>query len=72
VDEMKIVSSFTKGMIAKIIKRVLKNKLGYNVDVQLNEFNTTIKDGEVHAHISLDANLEKIELLKLLTAIGLQ
>ena len=36
MDEMKIVSKFTTNMISKLVKKVLRKKTGYNIDIQLN------------------------------------
>lgn len=71
MDEMKIVSKFTTNVISKLVKMVLRKKLGYDVDIQLNEIKTTITDGKTHVHLDVDAELDKEELLKILTNIGL-
>ena len=46
MDEMKIVSKFTRNMISKILKVMLKKKSGYNVDIQINDVNVTINEGK--------------------------
>lgn len=71
MDEMKIESKFTTNMISKLVKMVLRKKLGYNIDIQLNEIRTTITDGKTHVHLDVDAELEKEELVKILKNIGL-
>lgn len=71
MDEVKIVSKFTRSVISKLIKVVLHKKLGYNVDIQLNEANATITDGKTHVHLDVDAELDKDELLKILKNVGL-
>lgn len=71
MDEMKIVSKFTMNVISKLVKMVLRKKLGYDVDIQLNEIKTTITDGKTHIHLDVDAELDKEELLKILKNIGL-
>ena len=71
MDEMKIVSKFTTNVISKLVKMVLQKKLGYDVDIQLNEIKTTITDGKTHVHLDVNAELEKEELLKILKNIGL-
>ena len=38
---------------------VLRKKLGYDIDIQLNEIKTTITDGKTHVHLDVDAELEK-------------
>jgi hypothetical protein len=71
MDEMKIVSNFTRGIISKILKKVIKKKTGYNMDIQLNSITTTVSDGETHVHLDMDAELDKEELMKILKSIGL-
>lgn len=71
MDEMQISSIFTKNLVAKFVKRAVKKKTGYEVDIQLNEFNATVMDGTARVHLNVDAELSKDELTKLLTAIGL-
>ena len=71
MDEMRIVSKFTRGIISKAIKMVILNKTGYNIDIQLNEAITTISDGKTHLHLDVDAELDKDELISILKSIGL-
>lgn len=69
MDEMRISSKFTRVVISKLLKTMVKKKLGYEVDIQLNELSVTIDD-KAHAHVSVDANLKKEELTKILQTIG--
>lgn len=39
MDEVRIVSKFTRSVISKLLKMTLHKKLGYNIDIQLNEVN---------------------------------
>lgn len=71
MDEMKIVSKFTRGIISKILKTVIHKKTGYDIDIQLNEVTTTISEGKTHLHLDVDAELSKEELVKILKSIGL-
>lgn len=71
MDEMRIVSKFTRGIISKALKMVVHKKTGYNVDIQVNEITTTINDGKTHLHVDIDAELEREELIKILKSIGL-
>ena len=65
MDEMKINSKFTRMLLSKLAKGVLHKKLGYNVDIQLNELNASISDEKAHVDMS------KEELMKILKKIGL-
>lgn len=71
MDEMKISSKFMRNLIAKLVKKTVKKKVGYEMDIQLNEFTATVTDGTAHVHLSVDAELNKDELTKILGAIGL-
>ena len=71
MDEMRIVSKFTSGIISKAIKMVIRKKTGYNIDIQLNEAITTISNGKTHLHLDVDAELDKDELMSILKSIGL-
>lgn len=71
MDEMRIVSKFTRGIISKALKVMVRKKSGYNVDIQVNEITTTINNGKTHLHVDVDAELERDELIKILKSIGL-
>lgn len=71
MDEVRIVSKFTRDVISKLLKMMLHKKLGYNIDIQLNEVNATITEGKTHIHLDVDAELDKDELMKILKTIGL-
>lgn len=43
MDEMKIVSKFTRGIISKALKMVIHKKTGYDIDIQLNEIRLSIR-----------------------------
>ena len=71
MDEMRIVSKFTRGIISKAIKMIIRKKTGYNIDIQLNEAVTTVSDGKTHLHLDVDAELNKDELMNISKSIGL-
>ena len=71
MDEVRIVSKFTRNVISKLLKMTLHKKLGYNIDIQLNEINATITDGKTHVHLDVDVELDKDELMNILKNIGL-
>lgn len=68
---MKIESKFMTGIVSKIVKKVVQNKLGCNADIQLNQFRTTTIDEKTHIHLDVDVELTKEELNKLLKSIGI-
>lgn len=66
MDEMKISSKFTRMLLSKMIKGVLHKKLGYNIDIQLNELNACVLEEKAHIHISIDADISKKDLMELI------
>lgn len=54
MDEMKIVSGFTTTLVSKLLRFALRKKLGYDIHIQLNTLEATIKDGKTHVHIDAD------------------
>lgn len=71
MDEMKIVSGFTRGIVSKLVRMALRKKIGYDIDIQLNDIKATVVDGKTHVHLDVDAELEKEELVKILKHVGL-
>jgi len=71
MDEMKIVSGFTTTLVSKVLRFALRKKLGYDIHIQLNILEATIKDGKTHVHIDADAEMDKDELAKVLKSVGI-
>ena len=61
MDEMRLESKFTTGLVSKIARTV----------VRLNRLRTTVVDEKTHVHLDVDLELTKEELDKLLKSIGL-
>jgi hypothetical protein len=65
MDEMRIVSKFTRGLISHILQKVIAKKTGCNTYIQLNE--VTVNMGEnTHIHVDIDADINKDELIMLM------
>ena len=71
MDEMIIGSRLMRGIFAKLAKRAIRKKLGYDIELELNELNVKIVDGTAHAHLSIDTVLSNDELNKILAKVGL-
>ena len=72
MDEMRIESKFARSVISKLLRRVLRKKLGYDIDIWVNELHATITDGKTHLHMDVDAELDKEELMKILKGTGIE
>lgn len=73
MDELKLKLStkFMRGIVAKLISKALVKKLGYEIDILLNEIEVKTEDGKVHLHIDADAEIENSEFKKMLKSIGM-
>lgn len=72
MDELKLSLStkFMRGIIAKLIAAAIHKKLGYSVDVFLNEVKVTATDGKIHIHVDIDADMTTEEFAKIVKSIG--
>lgn len=68
---MKIASEFMTNMISKLVKKVIRKKTGYDIDLNLNNVRLTYNNGKAHIHLDLDAELTTEELVKVLKNTGL-
>lgn len=59
-------------MIAsKLAEKLVRDKLGYDVDIRLNRLRTTVLEDKMHVELNVDLELTKEELDKLLKSVGL-
>lgn len=71
MDEMRIGSKFVTGIISKLLATVIKQKLGYNIDLKLNTINATVGDEKAYIHLDIDAEISNKEIIRILSGIGL-
>lgn len=69
--KMKLSTKFMRGIITKLMSRVIYKQFGYHVDIQLNEIELVAKDGKVHLHADVDAEMSNEEFTKIIKSIGL-
>lgn len=67
MDEVNIRTGFIQGIVVKIIKKVVKQKTGYDPELRFNDPIQMIFDGDkVKVHLNIDAELKKEDLQKIL------
>lgn len=73
MDELKLKLStkFMKGIVANLISKALVKKLGYNIDILLNEIEVKSEGGKIHLHIDADAEVENGEFVRMFKSIGM-
>lgn len=71
LDEMRIASRFLTNLVSKVINVVLRKKLGYDINIKLNEVRAINNDEKLKVHLDVDCELSRDELNKILESIGL-
>lgn len=64
--KLKISTKFMKGIIAKIVTRKIYKQFGYKVDIQLNDIQLDVIDGDVSIHVDVDGKMNKTEFSRLM------
>ena len=65
--KIKLASSkMMKGIVTKIVEKKVYEKFGYKVNVQLNDIQIDMIDGEIKAHLDMDAKMNKTEFNRLM------
>ena len=72
MDEMKLSLStkFMRGMLAKLISKLIKKKYGYKVEIHISEIDLDMMDGQTHIHANVDLNVGSDDFKKLLKDIS--
>lgn len=73
MDEMKIKLStnFMRGLVSKLISKMIYKKLGYKIDIQLNDLDVSTNNGNVFVKLNVEANLKSDELTRIVKGINL-
>lgn len=70
-DEVKITSKIIKDFLSKSARGLLRKKLGSDIDVQFGDIIITNGDGKAHAKLSVSADINSDELIRLLGNINM-
>lgn len=67
MDEVNIETGFMQWIIAKIIKKVIKQKTGYDPNLTFNDpIQMIFDDNKIKVHLNFDAELRKEDLQRIL------
>ncbi len=68
MDELKIAinSAFMKRIVKTVFSKMIEKKLGYKIDIQINEIKADVTGGVVKLHLDMDGQMTTDELSKLL------
>ena len=60
MDKLIINSNFTRGIITKLIKKLMKKKFGNNIDIQIEDLEISINDDIVKVRMSGEMSKESL------------
>lgn len=63
--KLNLSSDFTKNLVSSILSSVIRKKLGYDVDISLDDLDVEIVDGDAQIKTSVRAKINKQELNKI-------
>lgn len=66
MDELKIESALMRQLVASIIRREIKKKTGFNVDLDIKSLSVTTRGGGLYFDISASGSTRTENLSKLL------
>ena len=71
MDELKLnlSSKFMRGIVTKLMAKVIYKKTGYKIEVELNSINVEVINGKAHIHADVDAEIDNEELMKIVKTI---
>ena len=74
MDEMKLRLStkFMRNLVSKLITKAIYKKFGYKVDIQLNDLDISVIDGETSINTNVEVKLNSGEFMKIMKNIGME
>ena len=64
--KMKLSTKFMKGIVSKMLSKWLYKKTGYKVNVQLNDIDVWIIDGDTSVKANVELKMNSSEFTKLM------
>ncbi len=73
MDEMKLRLStrFMRSLVSKLIAKAIYKKFGYKVDIQLNDLDISVIDGEANINTNVEVKINNGEFMKIMKSIGM-
>ena len=68
---LKLSTKFMRSMVANLISKALYKKMGYDINILLNEIEVKKENGKIMLHVDVDAELSNSEFVKILKSIGM-
>jgi hypothetical protein len=69
--ELRLTTKFMRNIVSKILAKMIYKKTGYKVDIQLNDLDISVVDGETKLNANVEAKLDSKEFMKIIKSAGL-
>lgn len=66
MDELKLETTFTRRLIAKLLAKSIKKRYGYDISINLDSFHATVVGDTAHISLSAEADIPTKEITKIL------
>lgn len=67
--KMKLSTKFMRGIVSKLIAKAISKKLGYKVDIQLNDLDISVIDGDANINANVEVKINNEEFMKIMKSI---
>ena len=67
--KMKLSTKFMRGIVSKLISKVISKKFGYKVDIQLNDLDINVIDGDANINANVEVKINNEEFMKIMKSI---
>lgn len=64
--ELTLTTKFMRGLVAKLIKKAIYKKYGCKIDIQLNDLDIKIKDGDTTIQTNVEVKMNSEEFMQLM------
>lgn len=69
--KLKLSTNFMRGILAKLLVKLISKKFGYNVDIRINAIELKTEDGKIKIHADVDGEVTNEEFKNIVKSIGL-
>ena len=66
--KLKLQTKLMRGIVAKLLMKVIYAKLGCKVDISLNEIDVSVTNGMAHIHANIDGQMKQEDLMTIVKA----
>lgn len=67
--KMKLSTKFMRSIVSKLIAKAIYKKIGYKVDVQLNDLDISVIDGDANINANVEVKINNEEFMKIMKSM---